>query len=183
MSNPAEQKSDVHNETAPIMVFLSAASFLDAADRQHQWLKKRRSSAYIMPVYLLYGQGIELMLKAFLRTRRFTDRELRNEPYRHDVLELYQTCRKHGLWDDVDGTSMAGCLVAYYNSANWHNTFRYVSESKREFPKFEAVGLFARILLEAIQPVCEGLEPLEAAMLLMQNLDTLDEEQPVDTLY
>lgn len=182
MTNPGKQKTGARSELAPMMVFLSAASFLDAADRQHQWLKQRGKDLTridLMPVYFLYGQGIELMLKAFLRTRGFTDRELATKPYGHDVLALYRTCREQGLWDDVDGTGMAGILAAYYSGAEWHITFRYVSDFRKEFPTFEAVGVFARILLQAIKPVCEGMEPLKAAMLMMQEMEVVSEDMSI----
>ena len=78
---------------------------------------------------------------------------------------------------------MAGVLAQYYSSAHWHNTFRYVSDFREEFPAFEAVGIFARVLLEAIQPVCEGMEPLEAAMLRIYALNPPDEEQVFDAFF
>lgn len=180
MSSPQGPKAAAKKGVTPMAVFRSAESFLDAADRQQQWLKERGKGVTLidlMPVYFLYGQGIELMLKAFLRTRGFNDRELANKPYGHDVLALYKTCREHGLWDDVDGGSMAGILAAHYSDADWHITFRYVSDFRREFPTFEAAGVFARVLLEAIQPVCEGMDPLEAAMLLMQASHRSDESE------
>lgn len=184
MTAGPEPKPNAHGSASPMEVFRSAAEFLDAADRQQQWLKEQGKDltlVQLMPTYFLYGQGIELTRKAFLRTRGFSNQRLRSRPYGHNVLGLYRERKKHGLCDSVDGTSMAGILAAYYSNADWHITFRYVSNFRKEFPTFEAVGVFARVLLEATRPVCEGMEPLDAAMLIMQELCKSAEDHCLDS--
>lgn len=166
------------DDMPPMEVLRSAAAFLAAADREHQWLKDREIAWTLvdaMPVYFLYGQAIELALKAYLRARGFRSRELGKGKYGHNLLTLYRTCNEHFFFTDTHCGSMIGILTEYFSDANWHTTFRYVSDFKKEFPTFEAVSVVSRVLLEAVQPVCEGMDPLEAAMLAIQQEETFDE--------
>jgi hypothetical protein len=168
--NTIPEPSGNQDDVPPMEVFRSAEAFLDAADRERQWVNDQPAKwtlAQAMPIYFLYGQAIELALKAFLRTRGFSGRKLANKPYGHNLFALYRTCREHLLFTDAHCLAMIGIVAAHYSDADWHIKFRYVSDLRREFPTFEAVSVFSRALFEAVRPTCDGMDPLEVAFLFM----------------
>jgi hypothetical protein len=171
MSTEQETLGGTQDDVPPMIVFQSAEAFLTEADRARDRWKERSVDLTLieaMPIYFLYGHAIELMFKAFLRSRGLGSRELAKPPFGHDLVELYRACRRNLLYTDPHCLSMIGIIAEHYSLADWHIKFKYMSDFRERFPTFDAVSIFSRVLLEAIQPVCEGMEPLEAAMQAIQ---------------
>ena len=157
----------------PVGVFRSAEAFLIAADRHFQWLKENETVYALfdkMPIYFLYGQAIELMLKAYLRAQGLRPEDV--EKYQHDLFTLYNKCQGYGLPLDQHSSNLTGILTSQFCAAIWHNQFRYISDFNEPFPSFEVMSTLSRALLEAVRPVCggdqNGLEKLESTLLALQ---------------
>jgi hypothetical protein len=166
-----EPRDAEQSAVLPMIVFQSAAAFLAEADRARDRWKDRGVELTLidaMPIHFLYGHAIELTFKAFLRARGFSSRDLSGKPYGHDLVELYRACRKYLLFTDAHCLSMIGIIAQHYSLSDWHIKFKYISDFKERFPTFEAVSVFSHILLEAVQPVCEAMDPLEVAMRAIQ---------------
>src|SRR4051794_18481307 len=99
MKNSAEAEGPNEIDRAPsIAFFLSGESFLKTAIHTHEALDaKALKLRFDMPVYYLYSHAIELTLKAFLRAKGLTARELSFKPWGHDLLELWNGCCARGL--------------------------------------------------------------------------------------
>ena len=102
-----------------------------------------------MPVYFLYGQALEMLLKAYLRSQGISSKTLEKE-YRHDLLKLYNKCREHLLIMEPHTQNMTGILVDHFSAVGWHIQFRYISDFNQQFPTLEAVSVFSRTLLEEV---------------------------------
>lgn len=153
-------KKEIPLDPPPVAVFRSAEAFLVAADQQRQWLIENQTIYALfdaMPIYFLYGQSIELMLKACLRARGMTSEDLEKN-YRHDLLKLYRKCVIHLHEMDPHARGMSGILAHHFTDIKWYIKFRYVSDDISAFPTLDAVSVFSRALLEAIRPFCNGAQ-------------------------
>lgn len=163
MTSEAGRAAAKTDDPSPLLVLRSAETFFAAADRQQQWLKDSDTAwtfLEAMPIYFLYGQAIELMLKACLRSQGVSSTEL-ERAYRHDLLKLYEECRGYLGFLGRHYLTMLRFLAGHFSLAKWHIRFRYLEDFREPFPTFEAVSAFGRLLLEAVRPLCAGANPLD----------------------
>jgi hypothetical protein len=71
----------------PLMWFSRAHAYLFDAALLYSAKERPKDGHYEAPVWLLYFHAIEMFLKAYLRTKGLTDKELRDK-YGHDLKKL-----------------------------------------------------------------------------------------------
>lgn len=134
----AEQTARAELST-PLGFFNFAASYRSAADKLR--LCKLRATHPHSPILFIYYHAIELYLKAFLRSERFSVAEL--EEVGHKFSKLRQLCVDRGLqFDDEDKEVLTIMAVP----GAWSRT-RYLQ-----------VGFDRRPTLSALQRTCRSLD-------------------------
>jgi len=82
---------------SPLGWFNLAHAYLFDAATLYNAEERPRGGFYEAPVRHLYFHAIELFLKAYLRTRGMTDRELSLKPYSHDIKNLIDEAELRGM--------------------------------------------------------------------------------------
>lgn len=123
--------------------FHEAGAILAAAKKTHS-----------LPAYYLFGQSIELSLKAFLRAKGHSKKALRD--ISHDLAFALLIARKEGIdvlleIQTVDVTLIAD-LGVHYGSKDLQYTEVGL---KRRYPRIEDVEGLSKRLLVAIRPVAD----------------------------
>jgi hypothetical protein len=143
------------DRSPPIAFFLSAESFLQAAiHAQKATDTKTLKLRFEMPVYYLYSHAIELTLKAFLRAKGLTAKELANsQRWGHDLLKLWDGCFEHGLTLDMQTRLTTGAVIDILAPYAASYEFRYVQTGAKTLPSLDAVREAAEVLRAAIKPI------------------------------
>lgn len=142
----------------PIAFFLSAGSFLKTAIHAHEATEANTLRLrFEMPVYYLYSHTIELTLKAFLRAKGLTVKELANPKcWGHDLLKLWEGCLERGLTLDMHTRLTTGAVIAILAPYAASYEFRYVQTGHKTLPTLDAVREAAEALQAAIKPTVDA---------------------------
>jgi hypothetical protein len=122
-----------------------ADEFVEAADE----LKPVLGTLSQFPIYLLYGHGIELALKAFLICQGVTEKKLRD--IGHDLKKALRTARAHDSFQfppDYD-LQIIDLLNLYYKGKE----FEYLVPGMKNLPQLDELGEVAHRLLAAMKPI------------------------------
>jgi hypothetical protein len=127
-----------------------AESYLNAANQLADGWKLRHSA----PIYYLYVHAIELALKAALRARGMTVRELRSKKYGHDLMQLVSACRKRRLASRLRLGKRREAILSVLNEMSCEQEFRYIKTGSKALPTLESLRALASRLLDSVKPTC-----------------------------
>lgn len=105
-------------------------------------------------IYYLYVHAIELALKAALRARGMTVRELRRRPYSHDLMELVAACHERRLASRLKLGKRREAILLLLNEISREHEFRYVRTGPTAFPTLDSVRALTTRLLDATRRLC-----------------------------
>jgi hypothetical protein len=117
----------------------------------------------VQPIYFLYRHGIELVLKAFLKSRGVDDKKLKS--FGHRLVVLYEAClAQHEACSGASATrlrpfvdSQAAPLVRQViRLLDAYQQLRYVKIGVHPLPIPEAAEAAADILFSAVAPFCKS---------------------------
>ena len=101
----------------------SADQLLDHLDNDHT-----KNYASILPIQFLYSHAVELLFKAFLRYKGFSENLIKHK-YRHDIAKLYDECNKQGLaLSSVEHQSLLR-LIPLLKDGHVEYQYRYFAKS------------------------------------------------------
>ncbi|MCL4182793.1 MAG: hypothetical protein KJ011_05025 [Burkholderiaceae bacterium] len=131
-----------------------AYEYLEAAILVDETIGARAGGECVSPIpaYYLASHSIELTLKAFLRHRGLTVRELRLK-YGHSLKACYRKAKELGLFDvfrQHENDEAALHLLAEINNAH---ELRYIRTGFKTFPSWAIVEPFAVRLHQAVAPL------------------------------
>jgi hypothetical protein len=97
--------------------------------------------------------SIELSLKAYMRLRGVTVRELRSKKYGHDIRACYRKAKELGLREHfkMRADDMRAMLMLI--DINRHHALRYIRTGFRRFPLWGIVEPLAVRLHQAVAPL------------------------------
>jgi hypothetical protein len=144
----------------PVSIFLSGESYFYAAEHLEREIREghRKLRFEHQPVYYLYRHGLELAMKAYLRSQGLTDEQLKSKRLRHNLLMLYEEslARKLPLPLDSDFRKFARTVIGLLHAADDAHQFRYVVIGVQQLPDLGAVRHLGSVMFEAIRPYCPG---------------------------
>ena len=97
--------------------------------------------------YILIFHALELGLKAFLAKHGYSNRDLRQEPFGHNLVNLCATACKHGL--SIQAYESDG-LIKWLSES--YNSLRYDFTEEREHPMGQVLFPVVDAVLVASQP-------------------------------
>jgi hypothetical protein len=109
-----------------------------------------------VPAYFLAFHGIELSLKAFLRHKGMTARELRGKTYGHDVLACLRKAKEMGLGAVYKLTPEDDEALRLLFAMNHHQGLRYIKTGVKQYPYWSIVEPFAVKLHQSVARVLKG---------------------------
>ncbi len=104
-----------------------------------------------VPVMFLVAHSIELVLKAYLRTRGLSVGELRKRG--HNLVECWQWAIEHGVEDHVQLTPVDMEVLELISDLHVSTQLRYIETGFKQFPVFGPLEVLAKKLLETICPL------------------------------
>jgi hypothetical protein len=129
-----------------------ASTFKEAADL----LLANRSRELETPSYYLLCHSVELALKAFLKTKGFSDDLMKSKELGHNLTRLMDESLRHGLADVVkmDDTALEIIHVVdeYYRTKG----FEYLLPGFKTYPRLEDLEAVVKKLITEIGPWCTG---------------------------
>jgi hypothetical protein len=122
-----------------------ADEFAQAGDK----LKPLVGTLERFPLYLLYGHGIELALKAFLISQGVTEKKLRD--IGHDLTKALHAAQAHDSFESPPeyDLQVIDLLNPYYKGKE----FEYLVPGAKQFPQADDLGEVAHRLLAALRPI------------------------------
>jgi hypothetical protein len=144
--------------TPPESIFLSGESYFQAAEYLETAIREGRLKLSFQPqsVYYLYRRSLELGMKAFLRSRGATVRELAGHRLGYNLGNLLEEALVHRLPLDSDFRKLARRVIKMFDRADREQQFRYVVVDVRLLPELGAVHRVGQGLFAAIRPYCPG---------------------------
>ncbi len=106
----------------------------------------------MMPVLQLYGQTIELALKAFLLKRGVSLRQLKSMA--HGLTELLALARRRKLGLEVRLSRNDVALLQLLDASYAKHRFRYIVVGYMQLPHLDAVADVCRRLVEGLEHHC-----------------------------
>ena len=98
--------------------------------------------------YILIFHALELGLKAYLAKHGYSDKQLRQKPFRHDLVTLCAKAREHGLSIAVHESD---ALIKWLSES--YNSLRYDFTETREHPMGQVLFPIVAEVLYASQPL------------------------------
>ena len=136
-----------HSEIEPFAFLNGSRSYCDAANFLMEAKADLRRS--YDPIYMLYFHAAELALKAFLRFKGVSTKEVKK--LKHHLGKLYSTAKEMGLVvDTLDSIELENVVSLLY-SGNREEGFRYFTYSSRNMPDIEWTRVVVNSLVEGIQ--------------------------------
>jgi hypothetical protein len=149
--------SENFDRSPPIGIFLSGESFLRSAQYLRTGLDgKVLRLRFDMPIYYLYSHALELTLKAFLRSKGVTDRNLRSKKFRHSLQSLRDACVANGLLDHPVKDIFINQTIDLLDPFAADFEFRYLKVGFKNLPTLEAVDAAVSNLMAMVRPHCEA---------------------------
>ena len=122
-----------------------ANEFVEAGDK----LQGLLSTLGSFPLYLLYGHGIELALKAFLISQGVTDNALRGMG--HDLTKTLTAARAHDSFEPLSDHDIQ--IIELLNPYYKGKEFEYLMPGVKNLPQLDGLGDVARQLLATLRPI------------------------------
>lgn len=131
-----------------------AEAYWKAAEHLTKEIEERRIKLrFEAPVNHLYSHAIENVLKAFLLTKGYTQRDLARPLWGHNLVALYSECVNRRLILGRKGWAARKRLIALINSHHSAPyTFRYLQIGSATIPTDAAFSELCRILFRAVRP-------------------------------
>ena len=119
--------------------------FVEAGDK----LQPPISTLAFFPLFLLYGHGIELGLKAFLISQGATEKELRD--IGHDLTRALDAARAHPSFEPLreKDLQVIDLLNPYYQGKE----FEYIVPGAKQWPQAGDLSSVAHRLLAVLRPI------------------------------
>ena len=105
-----------------------------------------------IPAYFLALHGIELTLKAYLRHKGLTVKELRGLKYGHDLHACYRKAKELGLLSIFKELPTDADAMRMLVGLNEHQGLRYIKTGMKHFPLWSMVEPLAVRLHQAVAP-------------------------------
>src|ERR1700753_3663551 len=139
-------------------LLLSGESYFEAADHLEAAIREGRlkHSFEIQPVYYLYRQGLELGMKAFLRSGGVTIRELAGHRLGHNLGRLYGEVLAYQLPLNEDFRKLARRVIRHLDRADREQQSQNVIVDISHLPELDSVRYVCQGLFAAIRPYCIG---------------------------
>jgi hypothetical protein len=137
---------------------LSGKSHFEAAELLETAIRDGRLKLSFQPqsVYYLYCRSIELGMKAFLRSRGATIRELASHRLGYNLGHLFEEALFHRLPLDSDFRKLARKVIKMLDRADREQQFRYVVVDVALLPDLDAIRRVGQGLFTVIRPYCSG---------------------------
>jgi hypothetical protein len=103
-----------------------------------------------IPAYFLALHGIELALKAYLRHKGLTVKELRGKKYGHDVHACQKKAKELGLLSIFKEVPTDAEAMRMLTGLNEHQGLRYIQTGMKHFPLWSLVEPLAVRLHQAV---------------------------------
>lgn len=131
-----------------------AYQYLDAAMLVDEHHGARAGHEFVSPIpaYYLALHSIELTLKAFLRHKGLTVRELRSRKYGHDLRACYRKAKELGLLGTFKMRAADLRALLMLIALSEDNGLRYIRTGFKQFPSWAVVEPFAVRLHQAVAP-------------------------------
>lgn len=132
-----------------------AHEYIEAALVVDEKLGAKNEYVHISPIpaYFLASHGIELTLKAFLRTKGVSAADLRTKQYGHDLRACYRESKRYGLLDVFRMCSMDMRALLLLVEMNEFQGLRYIRTGPKTFASWAIVEPFAVRLHQAVAPL------------------------------
>ncbi|WP_223146702.1 hypothetical protein [Methylomonas albis] len=126
-------------------------------------LEDSENKAKLNPIYMLCSHATELALKAFLRHKNYPTKTLKQNKYRHNLVNLYNECRASGLTSqalkETDFINLVQCL----HSGNDEMAYRYFNPNPLVMPEIKWTNEAVISLIDCVKHYLpDHLEPQEA---------------------
>ena len=145
----------------PIGVFHSAESFLLAAQLlQNAEESEELSLRFDLPIYHLYCHALELTMKAFLRTKGYSEELLASRKFGHKLQVLWDACVDEGLHSHQVTDAVIADIIEMLDPFAASLEFRYRKGGKVTRPMIGAVESAVVDLMVAVEPHCRATGPI-----------------------
>ncbi|WP_439535776.1 hypothetical protein [Methyloversatilis sp.] len=105
-----------------------------------------------IPAYFLAMHGIELTLKAYLRHKGMTVKDLRGPKYGHDLHACHRKAKELGLLSIFKELPTDADAMRMLVGLNEHQGLRYIKTGMKQFPLWSLVEPLAVRLHQAVAP-------------------------------
>ncbi|WP_250504282.1 hypothetical protein [Caballeronia sp. AZ7_KS35] len=146
---------DKDDRTTAIGLARFAFEYIDAAITvdKNEAEKSPNNAISPTPAYFLAYHGIELTLKAYLRHKGFTLRELRSGKYGHDLHACYRQAKQLKLRDIFKETQDDINAMELLVALNVDHGLRYIQTGYKQFPLWSIVEPLAVRMHQAVAPL------------------------------
>lgn len=127
-----------------------AAQYFHAA----QAVKEVRKQQLAMPALQLYGQSIELALKAFLLKRGTSLSDVNK--LRHKLTEILALARRRRLGTEVKLNQHDLALIQLLSENYSTHRFRYIVSGRMQIPQLEFIAPICEHLIAGLEQYCTG---------------------------
>lgn len=129
--------------------YIEAARLVD----QHAADANPGSQISPVPAYFLAVHGIELTLKAYLRSKGLSVKELSSKTYGHDLHACYRKAKERGLLGIFNERDPDVAAMELLVQLNRYHGLRYIRTGTKHFPLWSLVEPLAVRLHQAVAPV------------------------------
>jgi hypothetical protein len=152
-----EAEEEDIDRSPPIAILLSGESFFHSAQFLREGLEaKKLHLRFSMPVYYLYCHAIELILKAYLRSKGVSSSRLRSREFGHQLKALWNACLANELNVAKIKYTFIEQIIELLDPFAIDFEFRYVSVGFKTLPVLDAVEDAVQDLLAVVRPKCEA---------------------------
>jgi hypothetical protein len=151
-ASTALEADDEEQRTTALGLLRYGFDYIDAARIVDESKVEEPAFARISPIpaYFLALHGIELTLKAFLRHRGVSARDLRSKTFGHDALACLRKAKEFGLLGVYQVSKDDHDALAMLLNLNQHQGLRYIKTGAKRFPLWSVVEPFAVRLHQSV---------------------------------
>lgn len=144
---------ELEDRTTAIGLARYAREFFAASDGADEAIGHGKGYEIIAPapVMFLVAHSMELALKAYLRHRGFTVKQITG--IGHDLIKCWQAAVENGIEDHVELTEEDLGILGLINNLHASTQLRYIQTGFKEYPVFGPLEKVASKLLDAICPL------------------------------
>ena len=145
------------DRSPPIAVFLSGESFFKSAEYLRGGIDAEEVRLrFNMPIYNLYSHAMELVLKAYLRSKGVTSNRLRSRDYGHKLRVLWEACLAESLPHHPINDVFVAQMIEILDPFAADFEFRYIQVGFKSLPTLGAVQAAVGDLMATVRPFCEA---------------------------
>jgi len=145
-------EADDEGRQTPMGLARYAYEYIEAAILVDNQMGAKPGHEFVPPIpaYFLALHGIELTLKAFMRHKGMSARQLRSKDFGHDVRRCYRKAKELGLREIIrlDSGDLRAMLMLL--DLNEYQALRYIRTGAKTFPSWAIVEPFAVRLHQAV---------------------------------